>query len=146
MPDKFWMIGTEVLEKPLGDDAGEDEHVISAHLSLHGIAVVLRGSMQVLIAVSPLQRLHRAHPEVVSEGADDMGGLLEGELDFEPQAVDADNLQRIQGGISRHENASTPGWVNDQHKAYATPGRAPQEVTHTVVDASSGLALDGAGC
>ena len=54
MPDEFGVIGTEVLEKTLGDDASEDEYVISAHFTLHGIAVVLRGSMQVLIAVSPL--------------------------------------------------------------------------------------------
>ena len=101
MPDEFGMIGTEVLEKPLGDDAGEDEHVIGAHLSLHGLAVVLRGSTQVLIAILPPHRLHRAHPEVVSEGPEDMGGLLEGELDFEPQAVDADNLQGIQCGVNR---------------------------------------------
>ena len=42
-----------------------------------------------------------------------MGGLLEGVHDFEPKAIDADNLQGIQGGVRRHENASTPGWVND---------------------------------
>ncbi len=39
VPDQFWISGAEVLEKTLGDDAGEDEDVVSAHLSVHGIAV-----------------------------------------------------------------------------------------------------------
>ena len=39
VPDQLWINGTEVLEKTLGDDAGEDENVVSAHLSLNGIAV-----------------------------------------------------------------------------------------------------------
>ena len=146
VPDQFGMRGAEVLEKTLGDDTGEDEDVVGAHLSLHGIAVLFRLSMQVLIAISTSQRLHVVHPEVISKGPEDMDGLLKGVLDFEPKAVDADNLQGVQGGVSRHENALTPGRVNDQHKAYDSPDWAPQEVTHTVVDANPGLTVDGARC
>ena len=99
-----------------------------------------------LIAVSTFQRFHGVHPEVISEGAEDMDGLFEGVFDFEAKAVDADNLQGIQGGVSGHQNASTPGRVNDQHEANDEPDWAPQEVTHTVVDASVRLAVDGARC
>ena len=102
--------------------------------------------MQVLITVSTFQRFHGVHPEVISEGAEDMDGLFEGVFDFEAKAVDADNLQGIQGGVSGHQNASTPGRVNDQHEANDEPDWAPQEVTHTVVDASVRLAVDGARC
>ena len=52
--------------------------------------------MQILIAVSTSQGLHGAHPEVIREGPEDMNGLLEGVLYFEPKAIDTDNLQGIQ--------------------------------------------------
>ena len=146
VPDPFGMSGTEVLDKTLGDDAGEDEDVVGPHLSLHIIPVLFRRSMQVLIAVFTSQRFHVAHPEVISEGSEDLGGLLEGVLDFEPKAVNADNLQGLQCGVGRQENALAPGRVDDQHKAYDSPHRAPQEVTHPVVDASTGFAVDGARC
>jgi len=52
--------------------------------------------MKKLITVAPLQWFHILHPKVVGEGADDVHGLLKRMFDFEPQTIEANNVNRCQ--------------------------------------------------
>ena len=60
------------------------------------LAIISRRAMQMLIAVAPLQRLHRLHPKRIGEGTEDMDGLLEGELDLKAQAIQTNDLDGVQ--------------------------------------------------
>jgi len=40
---------------------------------------------------------------VIGIGAEDADGLLEGDFDFETQAIDADDVQGLQGTIGAHQ-------------------------------------------
>ena len=48
--------------------------------------------MQVLVTVSPVQRFHLFHPEVVGKGADDAHRLFKAVFDLEPLAVEANDF------------------------------------------------------
>lgn len=70
--------------------------MISAYLAAHRIPIVLCFSMQVLITADSADRCHGRHSEVISIGADKAEGLLEGQLYFEAQTVDSNDLNRSQ--------------------------------------------------
>ena len=58
------------LKQSLADDAGLDEDVVSVKLALDVVAVLERGTMEMLIAAVAAPRLHVGHPEMVGEGTD----------------------------------------------------------------------------
>ena len=82
------------------DDASVDEAVIGIELPHDVVAISFGLSVEILVAVSWSQRLHALHPEMVGVGADGANGLLEGEFDFESQAVEPDDIERIVGGVT----------------------------------------------
>ena len=70
-------------KQSLADDAGLDEDVVSVKLALDVVAMLRRGTMEMLIAAVAAPRLHVGHPEMVGEGTDLAHCLLEGVLDLE---------------------------------------------------------------
>ena len=93
------MSNGEILKQSLADDAGLDEDVISVKLALDVVAVLERGTMEMLIAAVAAQRLHVGHPEMVGEGTDLAHCLLEGVLDLEAQAVETNDIDGVKGSV-----------------------------------------------
>lgn len=66
------MIDSQVQQQALGDAPELDVEVIRSEFAANAIPVVVGVTMQVLVTLTPPQRLHRHHPEVIGVGADDM--------------------------------------------------------------------------
>ena len=82
----------QVLKQSLTHDARLDEDMIGVDLTFDGDAVFERLAMKILITVAAAKWLHVLHPEMVGEGADQTHGLFEGVFDFEPQPIEANDL------------------------------------------------------
>ena len=99
--------------------------------------------MEVLVAAAAAQRLHVGHPEVVAERTDQPHRLLERMLDFEAQAVEANDLDGRQGSIGAHQQAGASGGMDHRDEAHEPAGRAPQQVAYLILDDHLALAIDG---
>ena len=64
-----WPRGSEVIS--LGDKSQLDVAMIGTDLSTHGVAILTRFSMEVLVTADASQRLHGSHPEVIGIRPDD---------------------------------------------------------------------------
>jgi len=71
---------------------------------------------------------------MVGEGADDADRLLKAVFYFESQTVETNNLYGAQGRISGHQQATSPGWVNNHHETHQPSNRPPKQVTDTVLE------------
>src|SRR6516162_11019342 len=67
VPNQLWSSHSEILEQPLGDNAGLDEGMICAHFAFDTVSVIVRLAMKILIAIAGAQRNHVLHPEMVGE-------------------------------------------------------------------------------
>ena len=138
------MSNGEVVKQSLADDAGLDEDVISVKLALDVVAVLERGTMEMLIAAVAAQRLHVGHPEMVGEGTDLAHCLLEGVLDLEAQAVETNDIDGVKGSVCAHEEAGTSGGMDHGDEAHQPAGGTPQQVADPILDDHLVLAVDGA--
>src|SRR6516225_6339808 len=67
VPNQLGSSDSEILEQPLGDNAGLDEGMIGAHFASDTVSVIVRLAMKILIAIAGAQRNHVLHPEMVGE-------------------------------------------------------------------------------
>ena len=102
--------------------------MVGSELCLDVFAIFLRLPVQILVSVSSSKGLHVAHPEVVGVGAERADGLLERQLDLEPQAVETDDLERIEGQIGRHQDALASGGMIDEDEPNEDSDRPPQQI------------------
>ena len=110
------------------DDARVDEAVIGIELPHDVVAISFGLSVEILVAVSSAQRLHVLHPEMVGVGADGVHGVLKGEFDFEPQAVEPDDVERIEAEVGGQEDALAPCRVIDEDEADKDSHGSPEQV------------------
>jgi hypothetical protein len=115
---------TRCWKQSLADDSRLDEDVVGVELAPDGVAVLRRRTMEVLVAAAPPPRLHVGHPEVVAERTDQPHRLLERVLDFEAQAVEANDLDGRQG-VSMHIRRQQPlvGWITATKRTSRPAGR-----------------------
>ena len=98
-----------------------------------------------LVAVSSSKGFHVSHPEMVGVGADGVNGLLEREFDFESQAVDPDDIDRVEAEIGGHEDALSSAGMIDEDKAHEGSDRSPEQIERAKVQPHALLCIDGAG-
>ena len=91
--------------------------MVGGEFAPDGVAVLVGLAVEILIARAGADLVHGHHPEVVAVGAKRANGLLEGELDFEAQAVEPDDLDRVQTEIRAQEHDASPVWMLHQHEA-----------------------------
>jgi hypothetical protein len=89
-------------------------------------------------------RLHALHPEMVGVDADGVNGLLEGKLDFEPQAVEPDDVGRIEAEVGGQEDALAPCRMIDEDESDNYPHGSPEQVEGAEVEGDILLSIDGA--
>ena len=92
----------------MSDHSRLHEYMIGSHLSRYLFAILFRGSMKILIPVSPFDRLHLRHPEMVTKGSDGMHRLFECQFDLETQTVEQNDFFSAQCEICGEENDSPP--------------------------------------
>ena len=82
---------------------------------------------------------------MAGEGADDAYRLLKAVFYFKAQTVETNNFHGTQGRISGHQQATTPGWMNNHHEAYESSNGPPKQVADPVLEGDIFLAIDRAG-
>jgi hypothetical protein len=100
--------------------------------------------MQILIALTPEQRLHGAHPEVVGISTDDMNCLAKTKLNLEAVAVELDDLQWWYEQVGTHQKNHSTIWMFDNHKAYEMADGAPEQVQATIAQGDIVLTINRA--
>ena len=85
--------------------------MVGGELAPDGVTVRVCLAVEILIARAGADLVHGLHPEVVALGAQGANGLLEGELDFEAQAVEPDDLDRVQTQVRAQEYDASPVWM-----------------------------------
>ena len=69
--------------------------MVGGEFAPDGVTVLVGLAVEILIARAGADLVHGRHPEVVAVGAKRANGLFERELDFEAQAVQPDDLDRV---------------------------------------------------
>src|SRR6266571_1856374 len=89
----------QILEQSLGNETQLDVPLVSGELAADVGAVNLGLALHILLAAAAADGSHVLHPEVIRVSADSVNGLFEADFDFEPPAVEANDLQWVQGQI-----------------------------------------------
>ena len=76
--------------------------------------------------------------KVVAEGANQVNGLLEA------QTVETNDIDRIQGAVGAHQQASPSGGVNHRDEGYELPAGLQQQITYPVLNGDVLFAVYGA--
>ena len=118
----------DALQDTLRDESDLDETMVGGEFAPDGVAVPIGLAVEILIARAGADFVHGPHPEVVAVGAQGANGLLEGELDLEAQAVELDDLDRVQSQIRAQEHDASPVWMLHQHEAGEAADRSPQQI------------------
>ena len=63
---------------------------------------------------------------MIGIGTEDADGMLEGDFDFEAQAIEADDVQRLQGQVGAHQQDGAALGMQDGDEADEDADRAPQ--------------------
>jgi hypothetical protein len=81
---------------------------------------------------------------VISVGAYDPNGLLEGQFNFESQAIDADDVEEGKCPVRTHQQDSAAMGMEYRNEADEDVGRAPQQIGGLESESHILLAIDGA--
>ena len=84
------------MKDTLRDESDLDVAMVGGQLAPDGVAVGVCLAVEILITRAGADLVHGPHPEVVGVGAEGANGLFEGKLNFEAQAVEPDDLDRVQ--------------------------------------------------
>ena len=125
-PDLFGTGQGQVLEQPLDDEAALDMAVVGVEFAADSIAIMGGGVVEVLILGETADGFHRLHPEVVGIGSDGAQSLLEGNLNFEAQGIEAQDFQFGQLQVGGHKDDASTVRMDDQDKAHQAAGGVPQ--------------------
>ena len=120
--------------------------VVGGHFPTHGGTIFFRLSVEVLVPASPPDFLHREHPETVGVGADRVHGLLEADLDFEPEAVDPQDVEWIEREVGGHQQDLPANGVVNRDDANERAGGFPEEVHVAIGNRHVAVPVDGAVC
>ena len=134
----------QVLQQSLGDKAQLDMAFVGRQLAANRLAVTLRLAMRVLRTLPAPDRIHVLHPEVEGIGADGVNGLLETDLDFEPPAIEADDLQRLQGLIGAEQNQPATGGMDHPDKPNQAAQLAPEQIKSIIAQGHARFPIDRA--
>src|SRR5206468_537065 len=77
--------------------------------------------------------------------ADGVTGLFEADLDFQPPAVEANDLQWVQGQIGAEEDHVAAAWVAHPDKADQLAQGPPQQVLAVIAKGDAGFPIDRTG-
>src|SRR5436309_15957173 len=89
----------QVLKQSMGNETQLEMPLVSGELAADVGAVNLRLALHILFAAAAADGRHVLHPEVIGVSANGVYGLFEADFDFEPPAVEANDLQWVQGQI-----------------------------------------------
>ena len=138
--------GCEDEHDALGDQPQLHEAMVGVEFSSHGVAVGGALAVQMLVAGISFDGGHGPHPEVVEKGADNAQCALEGHLDLESIAVEANDLDGIERQIGAHEQPASACGVLDGDESDELAHGTPEQVRDAQSQLNIALAIDGAAC
>ena len=118
--------------------------LIGGQLAADVCPINLGLALHILLAAAAVDGGHVLHPEVISVSPHGVDGLLEADFDFEPPAIKANNLQRVQGQIGAQEDQGPASRVAHPDKAHQLAQRTPQQVVSVIVEGNARFPIDRA--
>src|SRR5207247_5088423 len=135
----------QILEQYLGNETQLDVPLVGGELAPDVGAVNFGLALHVLLAAATADRGHILHPEVIRVSPEGVNGLLEADLDFETPAVEANNLQWVQGQIGAKEDHVAARRVAYPNKADQLAQGPPEEVLAVVAQGDARFPIDRTG-
>jgi hypothetical protein len=117
------------LKQPLGNHPGLDATHIGSPFAADLRAIGFALMMKVLVSRAAGYRRPGPHPEVTAVNPHGLAGLLEGNLNFETHALEADDGQWIKGRGGGKENPTAAMGMdhgNQTHQGNRRDARADQ--------------------
>ena len=145
MPDIGCVVQRKVLKQSLSDASQLNMGVECGHLAADCGAVSVAGPVEVLIAVTALERHHSAHPKVVGISAEDVHGLTEPELDSESITVEHEDLEWSKSKVGGKQEDGAAIRMAYDDEAHQTRRRAPDQIKATIAQGDVVFPIDGAG-
>src|ERR1019366_8022733 len=96
-------------------------------------------------AAAAVNGSHVGHPKVISIGPHGVNGLLETDFDLKPPAIQADDLQRVQGQIGAEQDQGPASRVTHPDKTHQLPQRAPEQILAVIAQVNTRFPIDRAG-
>jgi hypothetical protein len=119
--------------------------VKGVHLAVERGAVCITGTVQILVAIAPAERLHSAHPEMIGVGTQDVNGLTKSQFDPESIAVEHEDLEGREGEVGAEEKDRAAQGMTYDHETHDATGRTPDQIQTTVAQSYVVFTVDGAG-
>src|SRR5665213_448061 len=132
----------QILKQPLCNQTQLDMTFVGCQLAANVLAVGFGLAMGVLGAVAAPDGLHVLHPEMVGIGSKSMYGLFEAHFNFEPPAVEPDDVQRWHGEIGAKQHQSPATGVDHPDKADQGTQRTPTQIKSVIAQADAGFSID----
>jgi len=120
-----------MLKQALSDASQLNMDMESGHLAADCGAVSVAGPVEVLIAVTALERLHSAHPKVVGISAEDVHGLTKPEFDSESISIEHEDFQWGKGEVCGKQEDGAAIRVAYDDEAHQTRRRTPDQIKAT---------------
>src|SRR5215471_19763229 len=109
------------------------------------LPVNLRFTLHILLTAAAVDGDHVLHPEVIGVSPDGVNGLFEAHFNFEPPAIEGNDLQRVEGQIGAQQDQIAAGWVTHPDKAYQLTQRAPEQVLTIIAEGNVRFSVDWTG-
>src|SRR6266496_4181845 len=119
--------------------------LVSGELASDVRPVSLGLTLHILFAAAAVDGGHVLHPEVIRVSPHGVNGLLEADFDFESPAVEANNLQRVQGQIGAQQDQVSARRMTHPDKAHQLAQRAPEQVVTVIAEGDAGFPVDRTG-
>ena len=101
--------------------------------------------MDLLVAAAAPDGPHVLHPKVVSVSSDGVDGLFEAHFNFEPPAIEADYVQRVQSQIGAEQDQVAARRVIDPDKADQLAQGAPEQVVAQIAEGNARFSINRTG-
>src|SRR3990167_6551029 len=124
----------QVLEQAVRDDSGLHMAMVRMDFPAHRVPIRIGFPVEVLVTGDTTHGGHGRHPEMVGISSDGVKGLLEGDFDFEADAVELDDLKARERKVRGHEDYFPSIGMNDGDKADEDSHRPPNEIDDPILD------------
>ena len=144
-PDELGGESGKAQHETLGGERDLEVAMIGGQLSAAGVPVGVGAPVQELITGAAAQGDHGTHPEAIRPSAEQVQGVFEGELDFEPQGVGGDDRLGGAREIGGEQQKATADGRDDGDNAHAYADGAPEEIAHRVLENEAGFIIGRTG-
>ncbi len=121
------------MQNPLSNKPELDMYFVGIYFLFDSNTIVFWFMVQMLIAGTTFDFLHRLHPKFISKRTQRMNGRFECALDFKSESIEFDDGDGVKSQISRDQNPTSASGMDDPNKSHKTPEWFPDEI-ETIIE------------